>query len=340
MYEFTTKSTIRSSPERVWEILTDGACYSEWNPEIVAVDGRIALGERIRARVKVGSGAIRTVPLHGRSGILGLGSDDRPMQLLVCRGWRSKAPLSHGSYRRRHVAGRRRPRSRRAPSEPRGESPSNPNHGQLRPGRWPDRFGVRASLLPLHRSSREALQLLRHGLVHVAGIHLSAAENRSGNARAAREILGNGFSLLRFATWDEGLAVHPSTSCSSVNAVVRANLRWVGREPGAGAPQCQDEILGNRHLRHCAVVLVDTALGGAADSGLGSGLSIPLRCWQSRMIKPHAEVSSLGQGFPSGRVGVDRFGKPSASRKTTGFPQCCASGTIHLARAGFGDASG
>jgi hypothetical protein len=103
-------------------------------------------------------------------------------------------------------------------------------------------------LLPLHRSSREALQLLRHGLVHVAGIHLSAAENRSGNARAAREILGNGFSLLRFATWDEGLAVHPSTSCSSVNAVVRANLRWVGREPGAGAPQCQDEIFHQDEL--------------------------------------------------------------------------------------------
>jgi uncharacterized protein YndB with AHSA1/START domain len=61
MYEFTTKSMIRSSPERVWEILTDGACYSEWNPEIVAVDGRIALGERIRARVKVGSGAIRSL---------------------------------------------------------------------------------------------------------------------------------------------------------------------------------------------------------------------------------------------------------------------------------------
>src|SRR5436305_8134525 len=64
MYEFVTRSTIRAAPEHVWEILTNAACYAEWNPEIVAIEGRMALGERIRARVKVGSGAVRTVPLR------------------------------------------------------------------------------------------------------------------------------------------------------------------------------------------------------------------------------------------------------------------------------------
>jgi len=64
MYEFLTTSTIRAAPETVWEILTDAAGYAEWNPEIVTIEGRMALGERIRARVKVGSGAIRTVPLR------------------------------------------------------------------------------------------------------------------------------------------------------------------------------------------------------------------------------------------------------------------------------------
>lgn len=106
-------------------------------------------------------------------------------------------------------------------------------------------------LLPLHRSSREALQLLRRGLVHLAGIHLAAATNDSGNVRAAKAVLGDGFSLMRLATWDEGLAVQSARS-SSVNAIVRANLRWVGREAGAGARQCQDEIIGNRKLRRCA----------------------------------------------------------------------------------------
>jgi hypothetical protein len=64
MYEFITKATIRASRERVWEILTDAAGYAEWNPEIVGIEGRMALGERIRARVKVGGGAIRVVPLR------------------------------------------------------------------------------------------------------------------------------------------------------------------------------------------------------------------------------------------------------------------------------------
>jgi uncharacterized protein YndB with AHSA1/START domain len=64
MYEFRTRSAIRATPEAVWKILTDTAGYAEWNPEIVAIDGRMAAGERIRARVKVGSGAIRTVPLR------------------------------------------------------------------------------------------------------------------------------------------------------------------------------------------------------------------------------------------------------------------------------------
>jgi uncharacterized protein YndB with AHSA1/START domain len=64
MYEFTTKSTICAAPERVWEILTNAACYSEWNPEIIGIEGLMALGERIRARVKIGGGAIRVVPLR------------------------------------------------------------------------------------------------------------------------------------------------------------------------------------------------------------------------------------------------------------------------------------
>lgn len=64
MVEFLTRSTIHAAPEVVWEVLTDAAGYAQWNPEIVAVEGRMALGERIFARVKVGSGAIRPVPMR------------------------------------------------------------------------------------------------------------------------------------------------------------------------------------------------------------------------------------------------------------------------------------
>jgi molybdate-binding protein/DNA-binding XRE family transcriptional regulator len=103
-------------------------------------------------------------------------------------------------------------------------------------------------LLPLHRSSRASLELLRQGVVHVAGIHLATMDDIAANAMAARTVLGNGFMLMRFAHWDEGLAVQPNISAASVNALVRGNLRWIGREAGAGARQCQDEILGNHRV--------------------------------------------------------------------------------------------
>jgi molybdate-binding protein/DNA-binding XRE family transcriptional regulator len=101
-------------------------------------------------------------------------------------------------------------------------------------------------LLVLQRSSREALDLLRQGLVHVAGAHLATAENPDGNAEAARSIVGAGYSLLKLATWQEGLALGPRVSASSVAAILRSRLRWVGREPGSGAHECQDELLHDR----------------------------------------------------------------------------------------------
>jgi uncharacterized protein YndB with AHSA1/START domain len=64
MKEYTSTSIIGASLEAVWAVLTDGGGYREWNPEITRVEGRIALGERITAHVRLGDGAIRAVPLR------------------------------------------------------------------------------------------------------------------------------------------------------------------------------------------------------------------------------------------------------------------------------------
>ena len=45
-------------------MLTDAASYASWNPEIVAVAGRFAAGERIRVRVRLGDGAIRSLRMR------------------------------------------------------------------------------------------------------------------------------------------------------------------------------------------------------------------------------------------------------------------------------------
>jgi len=62
--EYESTCTINASPTAVWTILTDAGAYGEWNPEIIGIDGRFALGERITARVRIGSGAIRRVPMR------------------------------------------------------------------------------------------------------------------------------------------------------------------------------------------------------------------------------------------------------------------------------------
>jgi uncharacterized protein YndB with AHSA1/START domain len=62
--EYVTTAIIRAKPERVWAILTDAAGYASWNPELVGIDGRIGPDERIKARVKVGGGAIRSVSMR------------------------------------------------------------------------------------------------------------------------------------------------------------------------------------------------------------------------------------------------------------------------------------
>jgi molybdate-binding protein/DNA-binding XRE family transcriptional regulator len=103
-------------------------------------------------------------------------------------------------------------------------------------------------LLALNRSSKQALDLLGQGLVHVAGIHLSSSDRGQGNVEAVRERLGSAFRLLRVARWQEGIAVAPGLGVSSVSAALRSKLRWVGRESGSGARQCLDDLFGGRQI--------------------------------------------------------------------------------------------
>ena len=103
--------------------------------------------------------------------------------------------------------------------------------------------GVR--LIALSRSSRSALELLGKGLVHVAGVHLAHVGADDGNVQAVRGGLGPGYVLFRAARWVEGVAMGSGRAIGTVGEAVRAGLRWVGREPGSGARQCLDELLGD-----------------------------------------------------------------------------------------------
>jgi len=98
-------------------------------------------------------------------------------------------------------------------------------------------------ILVIPRSSHQSLQLLGNGLVHVAGMHLAKSNSPEINAKRAREVITTPFQLLRVAHWQEGLAVSAGSGLETVGQVLKAKVRWIGREPGSGARQVLDEVL-------------------------------------------------------------------------------------------------
>jgi Polyketide cyclase / dehydrase and lipid transport len=59
--EYASTVGVRATPEAVWAILTDGPGYADWNPEINRIDGRIALGEKLKAHVVLHGGKVQPV---------------------------------------------------------------------------------------------------------------------------------------------------------------------------------------------------------------------------------------------------------------------------------------
>ncbi len=56
MKEYSAATTIKASPEKIWEILTNAPAYPEWDPVADRIEGRIAPGETIKAYTKLSPG--------------------------------------------------------------------------------------------------------------------------------------------------------------------------------------------------------------------------------------------------------------------------------------------
>lgn len=56
MKAFSVSKAIRSTPEKIWALLTDAPSYPGWNPSVEKVEGRIALGEKVTVFPKISSG--------------------------------------------------------------------------------------------------------------------------------------------------------------------------------------------------------------------------------------------------------------------------------------------
>lgn len=106
--------------------------------------------------------------------------------------------------------------------------------------------GGDASVLGWGMGSLAALQALKRGEVHVAGIHV--VDHRSGvyNLPFLRRYLkGHHVTVIRFAAWEEGLLIpkgNPKKVCR-IEDLTRASVRLINREQGAGARFLLDHLL-------------------------------------------------------------------------------------------------
>jgi molybdate-binding protein/DNA-binding XRE family transcriptional regulator len=107
-----------------------------------------------------------------------------------------------------------------------------------------EQHGIR--VLPLLRSSDEAIDLLKRGLAHVAGVHLTDAAGHVTNDQAVRQRLGAGYGLIHQLRWEAGIGVAPARREQSASALLHANVRWVNRETGSAARTALDRLLGTR----------------------------------------------------------------------------------------------
>jgi molybdate-binding protein/DNA-binding XRE family transcriptional regulator len=106
------------------------------------------------------------------------------------------------------------------------------------------RAGV--ELVVVSRNSSQSLELLKQGLVHVAGTHLRDEASGESNLPAVRQRFGTrAVAVIGFAVWEEGIVVARGNPkrIRAIADFARADVTIVNREPGAGCRRLLDAEL-------------------------------------------------------------------------------------------------
>ncbi len=94
--------------------------------------------------------------------------------------------------------------------------------------------------------STAAIEALKRGEVHIAGVHVVDAFSGESNLPYLRHHLkGNDYLVVTFALWEEGLLVAAGNpkSIRGVDDLARPDIRFINREEGAGARLLLDQKL-------------------------------------------------------------------------------------------------
>jgi putative molybdopterin biosynthesis protein len=124
-----------------------------------------------------------------------------------------------------------------------------------------------------HAASRQALEWLRDGKIHVAGSHIADEETGEFNVPLIRKLFPrSGFRVVTFANWEEGFVVTSGNPkrIRSVADLANRDVRIVNRPPGAGSRALLDRMLQQAGLNGSQVRGYDTIVAGH----MGAALSV------------------------------------------------------------------
>jgi putative molybdopterin biosynthesis protein len=129
-------------------------------------------------------------------------------------------------------------------------------------------------------NSEDALSLLGQGLVHMAGLHLVAGDERGGHESIVRlRLPRESTAIVHVMRWQQGLVVAADNPLDirTAHDLLRPDVRFARREPGSGASRLTRRLLseaglpstqpdGPLALSHAEVATF--VRGGAADVGI------------------------------------------------------------------------
>jgi putative molybdopterin biosynthesis protein len=180
-------------------------------------------------------------------------------------------------------------------------------------GEYLRRRHERSSVLEWTMGSGAAIDALKRGEVHVAGLHIVDPKSGESNLPYLRRHLkGGDFTVITFAAWEQGLMIRRGNpkGIREIADLVRKDVEMVNREEGAGARALLDQqivaagmqsgrIKGYGHLAASHLEVAQRIARGQSDVGMGVGSAarllgldfIPLQHERYDLVIPNAYLT-------------------------------------------------
>ncbi|WP_202213415.1 substrate-binding domain-containing protein [Methylacidimicrobium sp. AP8] len=147
-------------------------------------------------------------------------------------------------------------------------------------------------------SSEKAAAALRAGQTHLAGCHLPTGEPRNNRVLAREALQGVGGALIRFAQWEEGVAVARGNpfGIRSVEDLANPGLRFLNRDPGSGSRALLDELLRRQGIPAERIPGYERTAGSPVAAARAVAFGIADAAWTNRPCAQAQDVEFLPLG--------------------------------------------